>query len=367
MVKRIFLLLAACLLLITGTVMAQAPYEDPYDWEQGVITVTGEGMAPPTAVNATHGRILAKRAATLDGYRKLAELVKGVQVNAESRVENLMIADDAINARVEACIKGAKVTAERDLPEGGYEVTVTLPMFGSSNPLAAVVLPRPAAKEPFPAPSVRVSVSVTQNTAVNPYPTTVNSYPYTTALGGYAPRSLASLSLFPAVQSIDLPDFSNAEPYAPTSPGSYPTAPAAVYDAAPSTVYDTGVRPEGAPRPEEIPTATGGYTGLVIDCSGLNLEPCMSPVIRNDQGEAIYGVKNLDYDLVVVKGMASYLKSLEAVADSARAGANPLVVKCLSLERNNIDPVISLEDANRALVENEQSHFLADLNVVFVR
>ena len=111
--------------------------------------------------------------------------------------------------------------------------------------------------------------------------------------------------------------------------------------------------------------AQGGYTGLIVDCSGLGLNPVMSPVIRNDGGQPIYGYKNLDYDKVVAQGMASYANGKNG--NTSRAGSNPLVVKATGVENHNSYPVISTSDANRVLTENQASHFLDNCAVVFIR
>ena len=111
-------------------------------------------------------------------------------------------------------------------------------------------------------------------------------------------------------------------------------------------------------------TAVTGYTGLIVDCTGLNLNPVMSPVIKNDQGTAIYGHRNLDYDKVVAYGMASYAKN---ISEQTRAGNNPLIVKAVKLEDHDANPVISLADANAILMANENSKFLDSCSVVFIK
>ena len=90
----------------------------------------------------------------------------------------------------------------------------------------------------------------------------------------------------------------------------------------------------------------------------------MSPVIKNADGQSIYGYKNLDYNRVVSEGMAGYTSD---ISRAARAGANPLVVKAVSLDGHNGNPVLSVADANRVLIENGATGFLDNMNVVFVR
>ena len=90
----------------------------------------------------------------------------------------------------------------------------------------------------------------------------------------------------------------------------------------------------------------------------------MSPVIKNAAGTAIYGYKNLDYDAVVKNGMAGYTHDINK---AGRAGSNPLVVKAVSLDNHNGNPVLSIADANRVLIENGATGFLNGARVVFVR
>ena len=348
-----FMLAAVMVIATMGEAMAQ----DAIDWAKGTVTVVGMGIAPPDAVNAAQARMLARRAAVADGYRQLAESIKGVNVDAESTVERMMTVSDVVNTKVSACIKGAQVVAEQITPDGGYEVTMVVPIYGVSNSLAEAVLTKPAAKIPFPSPTpnvaptpattVHVQVNITQNTPTQPAQT------YTHQSTSFAGMRIALNSYNASVLPVAFPwpaSTSNT-----TSQG-YPPA-----------SQQTAGTSRSADVTSSLAEVAGDYTGLVIDCTGLGLQPAMSPVIQNESGEAIYGAKNLDYDLVISKGMASYVKSLDQLADVSRTGDKPLVVKGTALARNNINPVISVADANRILLENEQSHFLDKLNVVFLR
>lgn len=107
----------------------------------------------------------------------------------------------------------------------------------------------------------------------------------------------------------------------------------------------------------------GIYTGLIVDCRGLGLKPAMSPVIKNEKLESIYGYKNLDYDKVVEKGMAGYAKNMSM---TTRAGSKPLIIKAQSLVGLDVNPVLSMQDADKVLLENQATHFLDNTNVVFL-
>ncbi|MDR2006864.1 MAG: hypothetical protein LBP78_06455 [Acidaminococcales bacterium] len=106
-----------------------------------------------------------------------------------------------------------------------------------------------------------------------------------------------------------------------------------------------------------------GYTGLVIDCRGLDLSPVMSPVIYDENRRPIYGYDNLDYQKVIDIGMADYEKG---DGNFRRSGDNPLIVKAIALDGHGGNPVISEADANYILAENTKTHFLDNLAVVFI-
>ena len=73
-----------------------------------------------------HKKILAKRAAELDGYRKLAERALGVQVSSNSTIKNMAVASDEIRTALTGLLKSAEVTRIVYLPDQSSEVTMKL-------------------------------------------------------------------------------------------------------------------------------------------------------------------------------------------------------------------------------------------------
>ena len=348
---------------VSGAQSVPVAAQDAVDWGRGMVTGTGMGMAPPTAINLTQAQLLARRAAVVDGYRQLAEAIQGVRVDAESTVENMMLQSDVIKTKVSACIKGAQVIEERMLPNGMCEVRMAVSMYGVSNPLAGAVMPRPQRVVPFPAMAPAVppampapsSLSISVNININApqagavytsYASNISPGTY----GGFPAQDWSKPLALTNLAAQDYPTrYENMVPYT------------GMADPAPSAVYE-----QKAEEKRQKDSALGGFTSLVVDCTGLGLKPAMSPVIRNEAGEAIYGAENLDYDIVTTKGMVAYAKDPD-LKNVSRIGNKPLIVKCVSLEGNNVNPIISVADANRVLLENEQTKFLHDLNVVFVR
>ena len=118
--------------------------------------------------------------------------------------------------------------------------------------------------------------------------------------------------------------------------------------------------------PQPVSTVSG-YTGLIVDCRGLGLTKAMSPVIKDDSNQPIYGYKNLNYDDVVAQGMASYTTS--TTDGVSRAGSNPLIIKAVKVEgySSKCNPVVSAADASKILSANQTGHFLDKCAVVFVK
>ena len=127
------------------------------------------------------------------------------------------------------------------------------------------------------------------------------------------------------------------------------------------------------PAPTKAVTDSGeqgggtGYTGLIVDCRGMNINFVMSPVIKNADGTNIYGHQNLDYDKIIVNGMVSYATSADDQVSRSRAGSNPLVVKAVSLSDLNANPVLSVADADKVLAANQRAKFLDSCAVVFLK
>lgn len=300
---KIMLLSLCALIILTASALAAES-----DWaDTGYLTVEGMGVMPSNSINANQAKMLARRAAITDAYRQAAEQIKGVNVDGETTVENLQVTSDVVRTRTSAVITGARISDVKFI-DGGCIVTLKVPMFGVSNSLASAVFDSNSTKESFPQPVTGVA------------PSTPKSYQ---SYGDYNSGSTTGSSTKP------------------------------IYS-------DKGSSATSAPAG----TAIGSYTGLIVDCRGLGLKPVMSPVIKNAGGSAIYGYKNLDYDAIVVDGMAGYSRDLN---NTSRAGNNPLIVKAVSLDNNNANPVLSTADANRVLIENGATHFLDGAKVVLVR
>jgi len=95
--------------------------------ETVTIKATGEGVAPSDSNLANaQKKLLAKRAATVDAYRKLLEKTTLIQVDSETRLSDYMVENDQLTAKVSGYIRGATIEGSRWLDDGTAEVDVTI-------------------------------------------------------------------------------------------------------------------------------------------------------------------------------------------------------------------------------------------------
>ena len=133
------------------------------NWTEGTMEAIGIGTPPERYIGKPQARPTALRAAQVDAYRNLLEVINGVRVDSTTTVKDFTVESDVINAQVQGIVKGAKVIKQEYMSDGTVEVTVRMPIAGN---FAAVIIPRimekkqvqpppagPAAPPPAPAPA----------------------------------------------------------------------------------------------------------------------------------------------------------------------------------------------------------------------
>jgi len=133
-----YLLAIAMMFIVINTASAKDGYPDGGNIEEykgdsysndsemdSVITInaTGQGVAPSFANSPAQAYALAKRAATADAYRLIAERVKGVRINGKDTIKNMAIKNSVVNTKVAAMIRNAKIV-ETTYKDGMCEVEV---------------------------------------------------------------------------------------------------------------------------------------------------------------------------------------------------------------------------------------------------
>jgi hypothetical protein len=110
------------------------------------------------------------------------------------------------------------------------------------------------------------------------------------------------------------------------------------------------------------------YTGLIVDATGTELKPAMSPRITTKAGDEIYGTLKVNPNYVTDVGIAAYTYSIEEAQKlTERIGQNPLVVKALNARGPFLsDAVIDESDAQQIKDATLDINFLKKCKVVFV-
>lgn len=164
----------AVMLLMVGQAIAQNPAGAGYvqdmnngavNWDSGFVTAKGIGVPPANAVSLAQARAMAIRAATVDARRNLLSVIKGVQIDSTTTVQNAMVTDDTVVERIRGYLQNSQVLDTAYMSDGSVEVVVGMNMrggiasavlppvsaFGSNG--GAPVPPMPSVADPEPAPA----------------------------------------------------------------------------------------------------------------------------------------------------------------------------------------------------------------------
>ena len=249
--------------------------------EVEMVTADGFGTLP-VGRPAAQAKLMARRAAVVDGQRNLLETIYHLSVDSNTTVENSVLTSDVIQTKMSGILSGARVVSE-EFDSGIYHVVMAVPKYGAG--------------------------------------------------------SVADMVYRDVVKS------NSAEPME-----------------MPSADYEDDI--------SDVTSSTG-YTGLIINAKGLPLERTFCPGIFDTNGRAIYGVRNVDPDYAVAHGVAAYAEGEEAwekaEIGNGRAGTNPLIIQAVGLRertKHQCDVVVSVEDGDRILAENQKSGFGARYAVV---
>ena len=100
--------------------------EDVLDEENNlIIGVVGQGVAPMNTSSPAQAYALAKRAAVADAYRLIAEKVKGVRIDGQDLIKNMMVKRSTVRTSVKAMVRNANIV-ETTFKEGLCEVEMEI-------------------------------------------------------------------------------------------------------------------------------------------------------------------------------------------------------------------------------------------------
>lgn len=110
------------------------------------------------------------------------------------------------------------------------------------------------------------------------------------------------------------------------------------------------------------------YSGLIVDATGLGVEPVLNPLIVSEQGHDIYSSAFISRDFAVQNGVAKYLSSMDQALKDKRTGNHPLVLKGLRKQgKPNTAIVISMSDYSLLEKATERHRFLKECRIIIVK
>ncbi|MEA3372018.1 MAG: LPP20 family lipoprotein [Campylobacterota bacterium] len=112
--------------------LAEKSKEDVLEKENDlIIGVVGQGVAPMNTSSPAQAYALAKRAAVADAYRLIAEKVKGVRIDGQDLIKNMMVKRSTVRTSVKAMVRNANIV-ETTFKEGLCEVEMEIVLSHSN-------------------------------------------------------------------------------------------------------------------------------------------------------------------------------------------------------------------------------------------
>jgi len=134
-----------------GPISAPGPVEEALpggaiDWSGKTVRAKGTGVLDPGNSNKAQARLMAERAATVVAQRNLLEIIKGVRIDSDTRVQNFMTDYDVVYQHVDGIVKGARQRgpAKYDSIAGTVDVELECDLYGEGgveNALTPVLAP----------------------------------------------------------------------------------------------------------------------------------------------------------------------------------------------------------------------------------
>ncbi|NCC24866.1 MAG: hypothetical protein EOM25_06670 [Deltaproteobacteria bacterium] len=273
------------------------------NWDTGLVTAVGIGAPPEKAVNMAQARAMARRAATVVARRNLLEIIKGVQIDSATTVENYIVTNDVILSQVNGFLQNSQILDTAYMSDGSVEVTVGINLRGG---FAQVLIPERLEFKP-------------KAQVVSPPPPPVYQP---------EPAPIAPAPIAPA------PEPTPEKPSIPSAP---------------------------------TPGVAEAYTGLVVDARGLGARPAMSPKVLDENGVEVYGSAFVSREYAIQHGMAGYAKDIDKAVQQPRVADKPFVAKAMSAGgKAKTDLVISNEFANKLRGVGQTQSFLEKCRVMIV-
>jgi len=90
------------------------------------VEAKGIGIVPCSgACSTAQAKVMARRAAILDGYRALIEKIYGIQINGRDTVKDMALQSSVLRSHIEGLVRGATIE-EEEFKNGIYSVVMSV-------------------------------------------------------------------------------------------------------------------------------------------------------------------------------------------------------------------------------------------------
>lgn len=305
------------------------------NWSKGIILAQGYGVAPDKAPDRQK-RLLARRAAQVDAYRNLGEILNGVRVTSETLVHEFAASNDNVKTKLDTLVKGAVII------EDNYQnevATVTLSMKMDGGFMETIT------------PEIKYD-NIAQNSFIN------QSIDYILALIDKIPPNKFSF-----ISSANASE--NTEATLINHPNQLNLAEKILQELKDKTKEEVIVALSADVAKYQ---SSNGFTGLIIDASSVaEFELATVPRIRNEDGEVIYPTVSGLHSTLSNKRPVSYDFDIDDAIRDKRVAFEPLVVQAKGVYRSRLsDLVVSNDVAENILTSQSIQEKIQTAGVMIV-
>ena len=371
--RPIFLTVAICLMSVTvpATIGAQdSAFErignnGIVDWIDQRVSASGIGVARKDA-GPGQARALAERAALTVARRNLLEVVRGVHIDSQTTVENLMVTDDSIVARVSGEVKYARVDRVEHLSDGTVQTTVSMPLTGK---IGAIVFRAATGASPDGSLQRRLEqlerrVRQLEDRIAGLERTSLEQKEIIDAFRRFTEAWVAALEARTQAVAFDQVDVQRLARRLDSQEKQLAQMASRLDGLA--ARFDRMAADDAAPPPAAPSKPPTLFTGLVVDARGTGFRPCLKPEIYVDN-QRLYPRSTVDLQTAVRTGYVRYYRQLEQAQQSDRVGPLPLTVRASGTHggERGLKLETELLEQIKAAVEHPEG-FLRDCRVVIV-